>query len=272
MARILVVDDNLANLDLMLYLLRAFGYECDGVRDAPAALTQARQHSYDLAIVDILMPGMDGCELARRVKSDPSIAGLPLVAVTALAMPDDRRRILGAGFAGYIPKPIDPERFVQQIEAHLGTERRTKQAPHERVEWFGTARTPRPGPVVLVVDDLQVNVDVVRASLAPFGFQVMEARSVNEALALLERTTPDAIVCDLHMPDEGGFDLIERVRANERWRNIPFAFLSSTAWQTRDRRRGIELGAQKFIIRPIDPQRLRKEIDEMITHGEGSHR
>jgi two-component system cell cycle response regulator len=270
-ARILVVDDNRANLELMLYLLRAFGHECDYAASAPAGLEKIVGGSYDLALVDILMPGMDGFEFARRSRGDARSAGVPLVAVTALAMPGDAERIKMAGFAGYIAKPIDPERFVDQIAPFVQHAQPTGFRQHEST---GDAAMPaaRSGPTVLAVDDLQTNLDVLRATLVPFGYTVAEAHNVREALDFLERTIPAAIVCDLHMPDEGGFALIERVRQDERWRDIPFAFLSSTAWQTTDRRRGIELGARKFILRPIDPRRLRGEIDELIARADDTRR
>lgn len=118
-ARILVVDDNHANLDLMLYLLRAFGHECISASDGIAGLEKAQSNACDLALVDILMPGMDGYEFARRCRENPRLRSVPLVAVTALAMPGDAERILKAGFDGYIAKPIDPERFVAQVESYL---------------------------------------------------------------------------------------------------------------------------------------------------------
>ncbi|MGA8576667.1 MAG: response regulator [Candidatus Cybelea sp.] len=117
--RILVVDDNAANLDLMLYLLRSFGHEPEGRADGIAALESARAGNFALVLTDILMPGMDGYELARRFKADATLASTPLVAVTALAMPTDRKRADEAGFDGYITKPIDPRTFVSQIEAFL---------------------------------------------------------------------------------------------------------------------------------------------------------
>ncbi len=117
--RILVIDDNAANLDLVLYLLRAFGYRADGMRDGLAGYESARSGNHDLILADILMPGIDGYELARRLKGDPRLSSVPLVAVTALAMPEDRERIAAAGFDGYISKPIDPQRFVAEIEVFL---------------------------------------------------------------------------------------------------------------------------------------------------------
>jgi CheY-like chemotaxis protein len=118
-ARVLVVDDNPTNLDLMTYLLRAFGHEPTGVADGTAALEAAQSGAFALVLTDILMPGIDGYELARRLKSDPSLASTPLIAVTALAMPGDRERIEAMGFNGYIGKPIDSQLFVAQVEAYL---------------------------------------------------------------------------------------------------------------------------------------------------------
>ncbi|HVN68265.1 MAG TPA: response regulator [Candidatus Binatia bacterium] len=119
MARILVVDDNAVNNDLMLYLLRAFGHEVEGAADGLAGLAAARRGGFDLVLTDVLMPGIDGYELARRMKSDPHLAATPLVAVTALAMSGDRERVTAAGFDGYIAKPIEPQSFAAQIAAYL---------------------------------------------------------------------------------------------------------------------------------------------------------
>jgi CheY-like chemotaxis protein len=115
----LVADDNQANLDLVLYLLNAFGHDAVGVTDGLAAYEAARAAHFGLILTDLLMPGIDGYELAKRVKADACLAATPLVAVTALAMASDRERIQAAGFDGYISKPIDPQTFVAEIERYL---------------------------------------------------------------------------------------------------------------------------------------------------------
>ncbi len=118
-ARILVIDDNRANLDLMLYLLQAFGHAANGVTDARAGLEAARNQDYDAVITDILMPGLDGYAIARNLKEDPRLRDTPIIAVTALAMAGDRERILSADFDGYVAKPIEPHAFVRQIDLFL---------------------------------------------------------------------------------------------------------------------------------------------------------
>ena len=117
-ARILVVDDNPANLQLMTYLLKAFGHIPSEAVSGEEALERLAGESYDMVICDIRLPALDGYEVARRLRADPSFR-TPLVAVTACAMIGDRDRVMAAGFDGYIAKPIVPQMFVRQVEAFL---------------------------------------------------------------------------------------------------------------------------------------------------------
>ncbi len=115
--RVLVVEDDPDSLELMTYLFRAFGHEALGAPSGDMALDVARARSPDLVVCDLRLPGMDGFELLSRLKADPSLKSVPVVAVTAYAMPGDRERVMRAGFDGYVSKPIDPESFVRQAEA-----------------------------------------------------------------------------------------------------------------------------------------------------------
>jgi CheY-like chemotaxis protein len=118
-ARILIVEDNPANLQLVEYLLNAFGHFTLAARDGRAGLQVAGEARPDLIICDLQMPVMDGYELVRRLKEDPLLRHIPVIAVTAFSMPGDRINVLSAGFEGYFSKPIEPEIFVGQIEAFL---------------------------------------------------------------------------------------------------------------------------------------------------------
>jgi two-component system cell cycle response regulator len=119
MARVLVVEDQPENLELMVYLLQAFGHEtltAGNGAEGVAAVTQGRP---DLVVMDLQMPVMDGYEAAKLIKADPVVSAIPLVAVTAYAMVGDRERIMACGFDGYMTKPIDPQTFVRELERHL---------------------------------------------------------------------------------------------------------------------------------------------------------
>ncbi|HOO12593.1 MAG TPA: response regulator [Bacillota bacterium] len=114
--RILVIEDNPINLELITYILKAFNYTVLTATNGSEGIELAHSQRVDLIICDVHLPGMDGYQVARRLKGHPVLGNIPLVAVTALAMMGDRERVLAAGFDSYISKPIIPEKFIKQIE------------------------------------------------------------------------------------------------------------------------------------------------------------
>ena len=119
MARVLVIEDNAANLELMIYLLGAFGHIALTASEAYEGLEIAQRERPDIIVCDIQLPDIEGYEVARQLKNNADLRYIPLIAVTALAMVGDRDRILATGFNGYISKPIVPETFVPQLEAFI---------------------------------------------------------------------------------------------------------------------------------------------------------
>ena len=138
-ARILIIEDNRENLELMTYLLSAFGHTVVAAEDGICGLEAAIRETPDLVVCDLQLPDIDGFEVARQLRStSASTSSIPLVAVTALAMVGDRDRVLTAGFDAYLTKPIDPETFVQEIESHLHLSVRLRAAllapPRRRID------------------------------------------------------------------------------------------------------------------------------------------
>lgn len=120
--RILVVDDNELNLKLAKVLLAGAGFEVKTASDGHAAFETLQHWRPRLIVMDIQMPGIDGLELTRRIKADPALRDIIVVATTAYAMKGDELRMREAGCEGYIAKPIDTRTFTNQIAAHLPPE------------------------------------------------------------------------------------------------------------------------------------------------------
>lgn len=130
MARILVVDDNQPSRDLVAYLIRAAGHTPLTARDGAEGVELAQQETPDLILMDLQMPKLDGFEAVRRIKDDPTLRAISVVAVTAQAMVGDRERVLAAGFDGYLSKPITPESFRLEAEGFLSAPHlQARQAP-----------------------------------------------------------------------------------------------------------------------------------------------
>ncbi len=116
---ILYIEDNEQNYYLVNVLLKTRGHQVLWARDGKEGIDMAGQSRPDLILLDIQLPVMDGYEVARRLRSSPGLAGIPIVAVTSYAMTGDREKALGAGCNGYIEKPIDPDTFLAQIAEYF---------------------------------------------------------------------------------------------------------------------------------------------------------
>lgn len=117
---ILLIEDNEQNAYLVEYLLTARGWKIVCAADGATGLELADTESPELILLDIQLPGMDGYEVARKLKAKEHLDEIPIVAVTSYAMPGDRENCLAAGCTGYIEKPIDPGNFADQVERLLG--------------------------------------------------------------------------------------------------------------------------------------------------------
>ncbi len=120
-----IVDDNPLNAELMRFVLEAKGWAVHVAVDAEEAQVRLGDVRADVILMDLSLPGIDGLELTRRLKADPSTRAIPIVAVTASAMKGDDARARDAGCDGYITKPIDTRRFAGQLEELLEARRPT---------------------------------------------------------------------------------------------------------------------------------------------------
>jgi two-component system cell cycle response regulator len=270
-ARILIIEDNVDNRELMAYLLNAFGYATLCADNGVTGIELAAKEQPELILCDIRLPGIDGYEIARRLKQDARLRAIPLIAITAFAMMEDRDRALAAGFKGYITKPIAPETFVSEVVALMSSEHRqnptgvpaSENSIEPAHEAAGTPRVFR--GTILVVDNLQSNLDLARSIFEPSGFRVLLAQDINSALTVAGQEKPDVILSDVNMPEGTGFDLASQVKRDPRLDAVPVVLISSTL--SRDERgpvRAAAAGATKFLSRPIEPIVLLKEIQNCL--------
>lgn len=267
-ARVLVVDDDPVNLDLMIYLLDAFGHTPIPANGGALALETVLTTKVDLVLCDIQMPGIDGFEFLHRL-TEARAHHPPVVGVTALAMVGDREKILAAGFNGYMAKPISPETFVEEVERYLSISQRVnhqtpREAPHTEAPYAAPHAAARKDVRILVVDDEPANLQILRLLLDHWGFDVLVAENGNAALDLARREKPDAIISDVHMPEGDGIELIENVRRDPSLKGTPIILVSATGPRSRAVERGIALGGSTFLVRPFEPEVLLDALTESL--------
>jgi signal transduction histidine kinase/CheY-like chemotaxis protein len=203
---VLVVDDDEAVHDVVGAMLGREGYRVLHARSGPEAMTLAREQQPDAITLDVMMPQMDGWTVLSSLKADAQTRDIPVVIVTML---NDRAIALSLGADAFLSKPID----WAQLSAVL------KQCSRDHV------MTAAP---VLVVDDDPEMRDIARRMLERMGIDVHEAGDGAEALAWLEVNPPPSIILlDLMMPVLDGFEVLDRLRQNDQWTNIPVLVATS---------------------------------------------
>jgi CheY-like chemotaxis protein len=263
-ARILVIEDNRANLELMTYLLRAYKYEPVSADDGESGLELARAGRPDVVICDIQLPGIDGYEVLRRLKSDGATRAIPVVAVTAFAMVGDRDRALAAGFDGYIGKPIVPETFVSQVERFIAG------APAAAAPTWGhpsvaekTAPARHAGARVLVVDNTAANREFIAGALGALGYAVVTASNAASGLQTARTLRPDLIISDMHMPGIDGCEFLAHVRADPVLAGVPFMIASASGGTC-----GCEAPAgacaDLYLPMPAEPAELLLHVEHLL--------
>lgn len=125
LSSILVIEDNPANLELVRFLLTYHGYTVLLARDGQEGVTVALKEKPGLILCDLQMPGFNGYEVLRELRGKINAV---IVALTAFSMPNDRQNVLSAGFDGYMSKPIDPEKFMSEVESYLPSDQRAPAA------------------------------------------------------------------------------------------------------------------------------------------------
>ncbi|WP_256077596.1 EAL domain-containing protein [Massilia sp. YIM B04103] len=255
-ARILIIEDNPTNMELMVYLLRAFGYTPLMAHDGEEGVAAARRERPDLIICDVHLPKLDGYGVVAELKLDPALSTIPALAVTALAMVGDRERLLAAGFDGYIGKPIEPDTFVSQIESFLPGAGQPP-ASHETA-------------TILIVDDHVLNREFLLTLLGYSGHRLLEAANGAEGLKMVQNERPDLVISDILMPNMDGYEFVTRMHSHPETADVPVIFYTATYREREAMAVAEACGVRWVLPKPSDPDVILRTVHEALgtVHSE----
>jgi PAS domain S-box-containing protein len=239
---VLLVEDNAATRKLVRFVLEKEGYAVIEAPTGSRALELMASERPALVLQDLLLPDIDGIELARRLRSGPG-GDTRILAFSGFVSHLEDVRISGAGFDDIVTKPIEPSRLLQVVSAHLPV----RPAATDR---FGA------GKRVLVVDDEPVMLTLTRTHLARHGFTVIAATSVDGALAEAGAAIPDVVVSDILMPIRDGYDLVATMRALPAMAAVPIVLMTSSLVEDADRDLARRAGASALVVRTPDAREL----------------
>jgi signal transduction histidine kinase/CheY-like chemotaxis protein len=212
---VLIIEDDPAAVGLLRAYLEKDGYRVRVAADGAAGLAAARRQRPAAIVLDVLLPGIDGWDLLRILKSEEGLRDVPVIIVSVV---DEREIGLALGAVDYFLKPIDPEALLACLARYAPT---TKD------------RNVR----VLAVDDDPAALRVIEATLGRDGYTFTGVTSGREALELVRRDRFDFVICDLVMPELSGFDVVAALQADPRTRDLPILILTAREVTNADKAR-----------------------------------
>jgi CheY-like chemotaxis protein len=243
---VLVIDDERTTHNLLERELGARGYRVVHAAGGREGLRLAREVRPDAITLDIIMPELDGWAVLRELKADTDLRSIPVVLVTILG---DREMGYALGAADYLTKPIDPDALLGALGRFHA----------------GDGEIP-----VMVVDDDPMTREMLRRILSKRGWSVTEAADGSDALSGLGRTRPAVVLLDLMMPGMDGFEVLDAMRREATWRDIPVVVVTAkdltaeeVTWLNQHAERVFQKGAYKR-------SELVGTIHEMIARGRGT--
>jgi signal transduction histidine kinase/CheY-like chemotaxis protein len=266
--RILVVDDNATNREVLARSLQPSGMAVTCAPDGPSALRLAldaaeRGAPYQLAILDMMMPGMDGLQLARAIRGSPELPAMGLLLLTSVGgqgEPEEARR---AGVDAYLTKPIRQVQLLDCLVAMLGrnASRTSADVPLRTHEGLVV-----PGAHVLVVDDNVVNRAVIVGMLEAYECRTSEAGNGQEAVNRVTETAFDLVFMDCQMPVLDGFEAtaeIRRFEITQGRRRVPIVALTASALMG-ERERCLAAGMDDYLSKPVRQAELGQAVSRWV--------
>uniref|UniRef100_A0A832MKH1 Response regulator n=1 Tax=Eiseniibacteriota bacterium TaxID=2212470 RepID=A0A832MKH1_UNCEI len=265
--RVLVASASGALRVSLQIALRNLGCEPEVAEEGRAALralrhAAARGVPFDVAIVDLLLHGMDGEQLGAATRGDDALRGTSLVMLTDVGSPGDADWALASGFAAYLVKPVKPKELRSVLARLIAARERRAGAGSAEGRDLVTRHTlreaSRPALRALVVDDDRVNLLALRTALERMGHSVTTAESGHEGLERWSEGRFDVVLLDARLPDVDGDQVALTMRARERGRQEPRALIlcMSSNQLPGDRERCLAAGADDFLRKPLDPTRI----------------
>jgi two-component system sensor histidine kinase/response regulator len=275
--RILIVDDNETNRDILHTQVLSWGMHNGSAENGQKGLTMLRSaaaigNPYDLAILDLMMPGMDGLELARTIKADSAIASVQLILLTSVSKDFDTETLNRCGISAHLTKPVRQSQLFNSITAVMGS-LSGRRLPAD----FGYGEAGKTRVLfdahVLLAEDNPVNQEVALYMLESLGCRVELASNGREALEIFSKTPFDLVFTDCQMPELDGYQVTKIIREKEMQegkdrtehgiRRTPIIALTAHAMKG-DREICLAAGMDDYLCKPFNQDQLQTALDRWL--------
>ena len=270
--RALIVDDNATNRRILLEQLSSWKMENAEAENGADALEELRAAArrgapYDLALLDMQMPEMDGMQLARKIKDDPAISPTRLAILTSVGRRGDGEEAKKAGIEAYLTKPARQSDLFDAIAAVMGDPKEEDGAGEARLVTRHSLRERKAGgrERLLVAEDNLVNQTVARRMLENLGYRVDVVANGLEAVGALSRTRYGAILMDVQMPEMDGYEATAEIRARETGQEYRTPIIAMTAnAMAGDRENALSAGMDDYVPKPVKAEELGAVLERWV--------
>ncbi|MBI5864351.1 MAG: response regulator [Planctomycetes bacterium] len=278
--RVLAVDDNATNREILLEQLANWGLYAEAAPTAADGLDALRKAvaegtPFRLALIDMQMPGMDGEQLAKAVKADPTLKDTLLIMLTSIGDQSSEARMLAAGFEAFLTKPVKQSRLSDTIASVVAAAR--LPADKREANALSGARIAPPKPDrsrfrILLAEDNDINQEVAASILAAAGYRCDAVGDGQRAVEAVQNGTYDLVLMDCQMPRMDGFEATRAIRefekqqtlANAGNKRLPIVALTANAIKG-DRELCLEAGMDDYLTKPLNPDKLIEVIDSHVS-------
>ena len=253
--KILYVEDNDDNIYMLKPRLERKGYEVLIAGDGREGIYLANNKKPDLILMDLQLPVLDGWEATKHLKQDPDTQHIPIIALSALALEEDRSRAINAGCDDFDSKPVDFDSLMKKIHSFL---------PEESEPVIASKVAVEDQSKILIVDDDDNNRYTLSEYLKREGYTNLEtAENGKIALDKLNENNFDLVLLDLNMPEMDGIEALRIIKSDEKLRNIPVIMISA-ADEIENITQCIEIGAEGYLPKPFNSMILRARINSSL--------
>jgi len=264
--RILVVDDNQTNRIILTKNVEALGSRVDAVTSGAKALESLRNahHAgdpYHVVLLDMQMPGMDGEQTARAIKSDPAVKEVKIIILTSMGQRGDAVRLEALGCSGYLLKPVKQQLLFDAVIAALGRQ----EQQHGLITRHTLSEQRKQGMRLLLAEDNSINQKLAVALMQKAGYSVDVVETGVQAFEEVKRVSYSAVLMDVQMPEMDGFEATRAIREweQEHGSHIPIIAMTAHAMQG-DRERCLEAGMDDYVSKPLEPKVLFNVLDRWV--------
>ncbi len=269
--RALIVDDNASNRRILSHQLNSWGVVHDEAESGLRALelmkaAASQGRNYDLVILDFLMPGMDGFELAEAINADPDISPVRLVLLTSAGERGDGARAMNSGIAAYLSKPLRQSQLFDCLIAVMSESvNRQESGPSTLVTKHNLKeKKTMSHKLILLAEDNIVNQKVAIRQLQKLGYRCDAVANGREAIEALNRIPYDLVLMDCQMPEMDGYEATSEIRRTEvEPKHTPIVAMTAHALEG-DREKCIAAGMDDYISKPVKPEELTRVLNAFL--------